>query len=86
MSRRYVKQMKIAKGMTIGDLVKQYQQAGVLGAGRLARAVKIVSNLFQSPEYLVFLAIAGPMVPGGLREIITELVRTQRIHVIVTSG
>lgn len=86
MPRRYVKQMKIRKGMTLGELVEQYKTAGVLGAGRLARAVEIVQELFTSDEYLVFLALAGPMVPGGLREIIAELVRTKQIHVIVTSG
>ncbi|MFX0170052.1 MAG: deoxyhypusine synthase [Candidatus Hodarchaeota archaeon] len=86
MARRYVKQMRISKGMTLAELVKEYKQAGVLGAGRVARAVDIIRSLFESPEYLVFLAMAGPMVPGGLREIIADLVRTGRVHAIVTSG
>lgn len=86
MPRRYVKQMKIRKGMTLSELVKEYKQSGVLGAGRLARAVEIVRELFVSEEYLVFLALAGPMVPGGLREIIANLIRDKRIHAIVTSG
>ena len=86
MSDRNVKQMKITKGMSLGDLVNQYHQAGVLGAGRVARATRIVRNIFDDPEYLVFLAIAGPMVPGGLRNIITQLVKTKRVHAIVTSG
>lgn len=86
MPHPYVKQMKLTKGMTLSDLVEQYRGAGVLGAGRLARAANIVRELFQSPDYLVFLAMAGPMVPGGLREIISDLVRTKRVHIIVTSG
>lgn len=86
MPRRYVKQMKIRKGMTLSELVKEYKQSGVLGAGRLARAVEIVRELFVSKEYLVFLALAGPMVPGGLREIIANLIRDKRIHAVVTSG
>jgi deoxyhypusine synthase len=81
-----VKQMKITKGMSLSDLVNQYYQAGVLGAGRVARATRIVHNIFDDPEYLVFLAMAGPMVPGGLRNIITQLVKTKRAHAIVTSG
>ncbi len=86
MPPRYVKQMKITKGMTLADLVEQYKRSGVLGAGRLARAVRIVRDMFKSPDCLVFLAMAGPMVPGGLRDIIAELVKKKRIHVIVTSG
>ena len=86
MSRRYVKQMKITKGMTLSELIKQYQRAGVLGAGRVARATQIVRNIFKNPKYVVFLAMAGPMVPGGLRDIIAQLVKTNRIHAIVTSG
>jgi deoxyhypusine synthase len=78
--------MRISKGMTLADLVKQYKASGVLGAGRIARAVEILRALFKDSDYLVFLAIAGPMVPGGLREIIADLVRTKRVHVIVTSG
>ncbi len=86
MPDRNVKQMKITKGMSLSDLVNQYHQAGVLGAGRVARATRIVHNIFDDPKYLVFLAIAGPMVPGGLRNIITQLVKTKRVHAIVTSG
>jgi len=86
MSRRYVKQMKITKGMSLNELINQYQQAGVLGAGRVARATEIVRSIFESPDYLVFLSMAGPMVPGGLRDIIAQLIKTKRIHVIVTSG
>lgn len=86
MSRRYVKQMKIKKGMTLNELVKQYQNAGVLGAGRIARAAQIIKNIFTNSDYHVFLAMAGPMVPGGLREIVAELVKTERVHAIVTSG
>jgi deoxyhypusine synthase len=86
MARRYVNQMRISKGMNLADLIKQYRQAGVLGAGRVARAVDIIRGFFEASDYLVFLAMAGPMVPGGLRGIIADLVRTKRIHIIVTSG
>jgi deoxyhypusine synthase len=86
MPKSYVKQMNIKAKMTLGELTKEYKQAGVLGAGRFGRAVSIVSNLFQSSQYLVFLSLAGPLVPAGLRNIIAELIRTKRIHIIVSSG
>jgi len=86
MPHRQVKQMELSSPMTLGQLVKQYEGAGVLGAGRLARAVRIVRSMFQSPGCRVFLALAGPMVAGGLRHIIADLVRTRRVHIIVTNG
>jgi len=86
MPQNYVKQMELARGMTLSALVEQYDKAGVLGAGRVGRGVRIIRHLFQSPEYLVFLALAGPMVPGGLRHIIADLIRTKRVHILVTSG
>jgi len=86
MPQNYVKQMELTPGMTLSALVEQYDKAGVLGAGRVGRGVRIVRHLFQSPEYLVFLALAGPMVPGGLRHIIADLIRTKRVHILVTSG
>ncbi len=72
--------------MTLGELAKELKNAGVLGAGRFGRAVSIVSNLFQPSQYLVFLSLAGPLVPAGLRNIIADLIRTKRINIIVSSG
>lgn len=86
MPQNYVKQMELARRMTLSALVEQYDKAGVLGAGRVGRGVRIIRHLFQSSEYLVFLALAGPMVPGGLRHIIADLIRTKRVHILVTSG
>lgn len=86
MPQNYVKQMELTRGMTLSALVEQYDKAGVLGAGRVGRGVRIIRHLFQSSEYLVFLALAGPMVPGGLRHIIADLIRTKRVHILVTSG
>ncbi len=86
MTKHNVKQMTIKPGMTLCELVSQYDRAGVLGAGRVARAAKIVKKMFQSDEYLVFLSMAGPMIAGGLRNIITDLIRKKRIHIIVTNG
>jgi deoxyhypusine synthase len=86
MPQNYVKQMELTRRMTLSALVEQYDKAGVLGAGRVGRGVRIIRHLFQSPEYLVFLTLAGPMVPGGLRHIIANLIRTKRVHILVTSG
>jgi deoxyhypusine synthase len=72
--------------MTVQDFVKAMEGVGVLGAGRLGRAASIVQRIFEDPECFTFLSMSGPMVPGGLRTTIADLVRKGYIDAIVTSG
>jgi len=74
------------RAKSVVDLVKSMNEVGVLGAGRLGRAATIVSKLFQDPDCLTYLSMSGPMVPGGLRTVITKLVQEGYIDVIITSG
>ena len=72
--------------MTVGQLVSEMDKCGVLGAGRLAKAVSIMMEMFRDPAYTVFLTLAGPIIPGGLRSIIGTLLDKEYVNVIVTSG
>lgn len=42
--------------------------------------------MFDDNECFTFLSMSGPMVPGGLRKVISHLVKTEKIDAIVTSG
>jgi deoxyhypusine synthase len=81
-----VKQMNIRPKMTVGQLVEEMKLCGVLGAGRLAKAVDVFTEMLSDESYTVFLSLAGPMVPGGLRNVISELIKDNHIDVIVTNG
>jgi len=59
---------------------------GVLGAGRIGEAVKVLADMFGDPECTVFLALAGPLVPAGLREVIKNLIESEHVKVLVTTG
>ena len=73
--------------MSVDELVQAMLKAGVLGAGRLGRAAGIVRRMFEdSDDYFTFLAMSGPMVPGGLRALIRHLIDEGHIDAIVTSG
>jgi deoxyhypusine synthase len=71
---------------SIPEYVRALDKVGVLGAGRLGRATTIVKRMFGDPECFTFLAMSGPMVPGGLRSIVRYLVEKEAIQAIVTSG
>ena len=81
----HVHHMKIRRGMRLTDITREMSKAGVLGAGRFARAVAITQEIFKR-DYTCFLALAGPMVAGGLRQVIRDLVYHEYIDTVVSTG
>lgn len=78
--------MRLRRGSTVGDLVSEMKECGVLGAGKIGKAAELVAEMFADNDYTVFLTIAGPMVPGGIRQIVSDLIDRGHIKVIVTTG
>ena len=72
--------------MTVSALAKQMESVRVLGPGRFGRAVRILSQMFDDQDYCKMLSIAGPIIPGGLRNILVDLVEKNLINAIVTTG
>jgi deoxyhypusine synthase len=81
-----VKQMRIRAGMSVGELASEMRDAGVLGAGRIGEAARLVAEMFEDPDCTVFLALAGPLVPAGLKEVIRNLIEAGHVKVLVTTG
>ncbi|MEM2942704.1 MAG: deoxyhypusine synthase family protein, partial [Candidatus Bathyarchaeia archaeon] len=77
--------MKIRRGMRLTEITREMSRVGVLGAGRFARAVAITRMIFRG-DYTCLLALAGPMVAGGLRQIIRDLVYDGYLDAIVSTG
>jgi deoxyhypusine synthase len=72
--------------MSVGDLVGKMGACGVLGAGKIGKAAQLAAEMFADPEYTVFLTIAGPLVPAGLRSVIADLIDGEYVNVVVTTG
>ncbi|OYT52926.1 deoxyhypusine synthase [Candidatus Bathyarchaeota archaeon ex4484_135] len=83
---RPVEHIRVRPGMTVGSLLAQMDEAGVLGAGKLGRAARILAKMFSDPDCSVFLSLAGALVPGGLRSVIRDLVERGLLKAIVTTG
>jgi len=81
-----VKQIRLKRRLTVGELVSEMKECGVLGAGKIGRAAELAAEMFGDKDYSVFLTIAGPMVPGGLRRIISDLIDKEYVKVVVTTG
>ncbi|TFH04746.1 MAG: deoxyhypusine synthase, partial [Candidatus Thorarchaeota archaeon] len=70
----------------IHSFLDSMNKVGVLGAGRLGRTTGIIRRMFGDPEYFTFLSMSGPMVPGGLRKVVSHLIEHGKIDAVVTSG
>jgi deoxyhypusine synthase len=81
-----VEQMRLRAGMSVGELAEEMRRAGVIGAGRVGRAVEIVAEMFSEPDYTVFLSLSGPLVPSGMRLIFADLIRDGHVDAVVTNG
>lgn len=74
------------KTTSISEFIQAMSEVGVLGAGRLGRATDISRRIFNDPECYTILSMSGPMVPGGLRNLVSHLVQEKHIDAIITSG
>jgi deoxyhypusine synthase len=81
-----VHQMRLRPGMTVLELAEEMKQAGVIGAGRVGKAVDIVAEMFSDPDYTVFITLSGPLVPGGLRLVFRDLIRDGYVDAVMTNG
>ena len=79
-----VRQMEIGPGMSIVELVGCMEHCG-FGARRLAEAVSIYEQMLGE-EYTRFFTLSGAMVPAGLRNVVSGLIRNGHIDVLVTTG
>lgn len=78
--------MQVHPGISVSELVKEMNACGVLGAGRVGKAAELVTEMFSNPDFTIFLTLAGPMVPGGLRKVIRDLIDREYVNVVVTTG
>ncbi len=78
--------MQLKPEMTVNQLIKQFKNSGSFGAGRLASACDVYESMVRDEECTVFLALAGAMVPAGLRATIASLIRKRLIDALVSTG
>jgi len=72
-------------GMTVGQLVEGYGDAGI-GAASVNEAGDVLAEMFANEDCTVFLSLAGAMVPAGMRRIVSDLIRDGYVDALVTTG
>jgi len=78
--------MRLKPKMTVNQLIEQFENSGSFGAGRLAAACDVYERMIRDEQCTIFLALAGAMVPAGLRATIADLIRKRMIDALVSTG
>ncbi|MCL2157629.1 MAG: deoxyhypusine synthase [Methanobrevibacter sp.] len=81
-----VNQMNIKEKMSVSQIMEEFTNSGVLGAGKVAKASSLLVDMIKDEDMKIFLSVAGPLVPGGLRNIIANMIKNKQVDVLITSG
>ncbi len=81
-----VNPINVTNHMKVSDLVNEFDKSGVLGAGRVGRACNILTDMIQDDDMKVFMSLGGPLIPGGMRNIVTQMIENHHVDLIVSSG
>ena len=75
----------VSAGMTVGELVEAYGDAGI-GARAVHEAADVFTEMLADEDCTVFLSLAGAMVPAGMRRIVADLIRDGHVDALITTG
>jgi len=91
-----IEQIKLGNRMTVSQLVSELGKAGVMGAGRISKAADIFEEMIidkrnaqkkaEGSGCKIFLGVAGAMVPGGMKNIIIDMLKSDYVDVLVVTG
>lgn len=85
MKLKPIKHIKIKKGIKAVELVAGMKDTG-FSAKTLGEASEILESAIKDKECKVFFGMAGALVPGGMREIIIDMLERGYVDVFVTTG
>lgn len=81
-----VNQINVESNMNVSDLIDNFDASGVLGAGRVASARNILVDMIQDKDMNVFMSLGGPLIPGGMRNVVSKMIKEGHVNLIVSSG
>jgi deoxyhypusine synthase len=83
--QRPIRHAKITHDMTVSQLADSFSGCA-FGAGRLSEAVEIYREMVNDSDCTKFFGLAGAMVPAGMRQIVSDMIREREIDILVTTG
>lgn len=83
--RHPTRPIEVQPEKTISQLLSEMSLTGFQGR-KLGEAADVWTAMLKKREIVIWMGLAGAMVPAGMRELITYLVRRRMVDVLVTTG
>jgi deoxyhypusine synthase len=81
-----VQHVRVTGRLSVDELIQQFRGSCSFGAGRLSDACDIYERMVRDDDCTIFLAVAGAVVPAGMRSLIADLIRERLVDVVVSTG
>ncbi len=88
-SQRFLKAptapIEIDSSSNVSDLLARMRRVGFQGR-KLAETGEISANMLAEKNCVIWLGLAGAMIPAGMRKLVSYLIRRRMIDIVVTTG
>ena len=83
--KRPTRPFEVDAEKSISEMVRDMAVTGFQGR-KLGEAAEVWTEMLKKREMVIWLGLAGAMVPAGMRQLITYLVRRRMVDILVTTG
>jgi deoxyhypusine synthase len=82
---KHIEHVDVSGQKSVRELVTSFTRAS-FQARNLSGCARVYQQMLADDEAVIFLGVAGALVPGGMRKVIADLIRHHCIDVLVSTG
>jgi deoxyhypusine synthase len=83
--RKPIRHLDLNGVQNLFDLVQAFQHTS-FQSRNVYKCYDVFRKMLEDPECLIFLGLSGAMIPGGMRQVISGMIRMKLVDVIVSTG
>jgi deoxyhypusine synthase len=80
-----VQHLNLKEAKTLLDLVQAFEHTS-FQSRNLFKCFEVFRKMLDDPACIIFLGLSGAMIPGGMREVIRDMMEMKLIDVMVSTG
>ena len=82
---RPVQHLDLKKVHSVFDLVQAFRHTS-FQSRNIFKCFEVLRKMLADPSCLIFLGLSGAMIPGGMRQLIRDMIEMRLVDVIVSTG